>query len=567
VKEAGEQLLADTSQEIPADVVADEAALSDDATGTFLGLAGDFETEKARKERMAEAERDAARPFPPAARVIRLSLREATEAAITHNLNIVVERYNPLLFERDVVSQKALLHDPIFDTNIGYSVNNTPVASIFFPSGAVEERRTSWGFGISQPTTIGGVVRAELQTVRTDTDSPLATLTDSFEPVLTLSLTQELLRGFGWNINRIALRRSQIGQSLSIEQLRQQVIDSIFQVHQGYWELVRARESLKAERLGLRLAEDLLRQNEIQVRVGTMAPLDVLQAKAQAQAAVTSVIVVENNVRQAQNRLLALTTNNTELLQSDIRIEPTDEPTFEPEEVDFEKSLETALRRRPDLHSAMLDIQDKRLAEKGAKNAVLPKATLEFATGFRGLSGDPNKTPNPFTGVPAGAGVIGTPFAGATSFGDATNTFFSDDEFSFWSVGVMVTYPIGNRDARAQYTRSKLEAQKSEKNLTRAEQIATLDVKRVFDSLEANARAVESAQQARTFAEEQLEAEEKKLGVGLSTNFEVLQFQTDLTDRRLEEIQALTQYRVSLAELGKVTGTSLDDLDIEFLED
>jgi outer membrane protein TolC len=560
-----------------------------DATGTVLGLAGDLESEEARRARREEAERHAAKPFPPATRVIRLSLKDATEATLRNNLDIVVERFNPLLLDRDVVSAKARLYDPTFDSNVKYTDRDSPIASIFIPSGALSEQITEYGFALTQPTTLGGFVRADIQTTRTDTNSPIETLVDRFEPVVSLSITQDLLKNFGWNVNRIALRRSQVGRSTSLQALKQQVINSVFTVQEAYWNLARARENLKVERLGLRLAEDLLRQNEIQVRVGTMAPLDVLQAKAQTKAAETRVIIAENDVRQAQNVLLRLTTSDNELLTQDIRVETADEPTFTPQKVDFEQSLRTALDRRPDLHIAALDLRDKTLAKKAARNNILPKAELQFTTGYQGLSGDPNSIINPFTGTPAlilptvppghtvtipgspalpsGAGVIGTPFAGKSSFSEATDSFFSKNGFSFWSVGLMVTYPIGNRDARAQYARSKLELEKTEKNLTRAEQLATLDVKGVVDRLEANVRAVESTKEAREVAEEQLDAEEKKLAVGLSTNFEVLELQRDLTERRREEIAALTTYKISLAELAKATGTSLDELEIEFLEE
>jgi len=540
---------------------------AEDATGAFLGLSGEFESEKARKAKREEAERYANVSFPPATRVVKLSLKEAIEAALAYNLDIVVERFNPLLLERDVVSAKAQLYDPIFDSSIEYTTRNTPIASIFFPSGAISEQITEYAFGINQPTSIGGLVRAELRTVRTRSNSTIDTLVDRFEPVLALSISQNLLKGFGWNVNRIFLRRSQIAESQSVESLRQQVINSVFAVEEAYWRLVQARETLKVERLGLRLAADLLRQNEIQVRVGTMAPLDVLQAKAQMKAQETAVIVAENAVRQAQNLLLTLTTGDNELLTQNVRIETTDTPDFTPRSADFLESLRTALERRPDLRAVALAVQDRELLKKGARNSLLPKAELRFSTGFQGLSGDPNSTLNQFTDppTPAGAAVLGTPFAGKTSFNDATGTFFSNDEFSFWSVGMFVTYPIGNRDARAQYARSKLALQKSEKDLTRAEQLATLDVRRVIDALEATARAVGSTREAREVSEEQLEAEEKKLAVGFSTNFEVLEFQRNLTDRRREEIQALTQHKISLVDLSRATGTILDDLNIEFL--
>lgn len=577
-------------------LVPEPGAAGADVTGAVLGLGGEFESEAARKKRREEAEKYAGAAFPPAKRVIRLSLKEAIEAALNYNLDIVVERYNPLLLERDVVVAKAQLYDPTFDSALSYTDQETPVASIFFPSGALREKITDWSFGLSQPTTIGGLVRGEFKTTRTDTNSPIESLVDTFQPVLSISLTQNLLKNFGWNVNRIILRRSQIGESKSKEALRLQVINSIFAVQEAYWQLVAARANLKVERLGLRLAEDLLRQNQIQVKVGTMAPIDVLQAEAQMKAAETNVIRAENAVRKAQNNLLRLTTGDNRLLTQNVRIETTDEPIFKPREVDFQQSLKTALSRRPELHVAALDMQDKTLAERGAKNNVLPSLELKASAGVTGLSGDPNPTINPFTvtsrtpdiilpvvgggggtvtipglpassGIPAGVNVKNTPFAGQGSFGDATKTFFTHNQYSFWSVGMLFTYPLGNREARALHARSKLALEQSERVLTRTEQAVTQEVKDVVDNLDASARGVISTREARRLAEEQLVAEEKKLAVGLSTNFEVLQFQKDLTDRRREEIGALAAYKISQAQLARATGTILDDLNVEFLKE
>ena len=539
---------------------------SSDVTGAALGFEG-LESDEERRARQAADEKYAGAPFPPAPQVIRISLQQAVDSALQNNLNILVERFNPLLLQKDVVSARALLYDPTFDANIARTNRDTPVASIFFPSGQLNDKITEYGFGLSQPTTIGGLVRAGIQTVRTRTSSPVEVLTDRFEPVLSLSISQELLRGFGWNVNRTLIRRSLIGEAKSVEALRSQVMGTVFSVQQAYWALVGARENLKVQRLGLRLAQDLLRQNRIQVKVGTLAPIDELQAKAQMAAASTQVITAENLVRQSQDTLLALTTRDYERLSEDLRVETTDAPVFQPRKIDFAESLRTALARRPELKVASLDLQDKSLVRKQARNNVLPSATLNFATGFTGLAGDPNPVLTPFSGAPAGAGVIGTPFVGATSFADATDTFFSNDEFDFWTVGLVISYPIGNRNARAQYSRSKLDEEKARTGITRTEQQVTLEVKRATDDLQTYARAVESTREARVVAEEQLDAENKKLLVGLSTNFQVLQFQQDLTDRRREEVIALTAYKIGLANLERAQGTSLDTLNVDFINE
>jgi outer membrane protein TolC len=244
-----------------------------------------------------------------------------------------------------------------------------------------------------------------------------------------------------------------IGEAKSVEALRTQVINSVFSVQQAYWGLVGAREDLRVQRLGLRLAEDLLRQNRIQVKVGTLAPIDELQAKAQMAAASTQVITAENRVHQAQDALLALTTRDSEMLSSDVRVDTTDPPAFQLREVDFEESLRTALARRPDLKVASLDLQDKTLARKQARNNVLPSATLNFATGFSGLAGDPNSIVNPFNAVPAGVGVLGTPFVGQSTFGDATRHVLQQQLVPLLvRQRPSVSYRSAT-DARAQYSR------------------------------------------------------------------------------------------------------------------
>ena len=229
---------------------------------------------------------------------------------------------------------------------------------------------------------------------------------------------------------------------------------------------------------------------------------------------------------------------------------PADKPGFVKKEVSLEKSLQEALDRRPNLRAARKNIDNKALDFSVAKNQTLPSLDFKASYWSPGISGDKliYLDDNPFLGV-----VIrkepGSP-------GQATRDAFKL-RYDNWTVGVTLSIPLSTLLSRAEYARTKLELEQTQTQLKSLEQQITLEVSDAVRNIEINAQRYEAYKLARELTEQQLAGEERKLSVGLSTNFFVLDAQDKLASARSLELKSLVEYNLSLIQLERATGTAL----------
>jgi outer membrane protein TolC len=194
-----------------------------------------------------------------------------------------------------------------------------------------------------------------------------------------------------------------------------------------------------------------------------------------------------------------------------------------------------------------------------AKNQMLPGLDLSFSYWSPGISGDLilYQGDNPFTGVIVGK-EKGSP---SDSISDAFSFLYKN-----WSVSLTLSLPLSNFLSKADLIRSKMELEKSQVELKTKKRQVLLETRDAVLDIETNAKRVEAYRIARELAEERLKAEEKKLSVGLTTNYFVLQYQEELTNAKSNEIKALIDYKLALAKLDKAQGTSLDDRNIKITQ-
>jgi outer membrane protein TolC len=247
-----------------------------------------------------------------------------------------------------------------------------------------------------------------------------------------------------------------------------------------------------------------------------------------------AVIVAENNVRNVEDRLKELLSLFEERERGGVVIVPTDAPQFTIAAIDLEKALEAAFDHRPDYHQARLEIESRALNERFTRNQLLPTLDLQGQVGMNGLD---------------------------NNLGDAFNHFASGNWVQY-QVGFSFRYPLGNRAARSRFTRARLEVEQAKALLERTEQRILVEVREAVRNVETNIKRVSVTRGARELAQKKLEAEEKKLAVGLSSVREVLRFQDDLSSEQSRESRALTDYNVSLANLERAKGTTLERLNI-----
>jgi outer membrane protein TolC len=277
-----------------------------------------------------------------------------------------------------------------------------------------------------------------------------------------------------------------------------------------------------------------LAQTRVQVAVGTQPQLSILEGEAGVATREEAVIVAENSVSNVQDRLKELFSFFEDRQRSGVDIVPTDAPQFTIEAIDLERALEAAFEHRPDYRQARLEIESRTLNERFTRNQLLPSLELEGRVGLNGLD---------------------------DNFGDTLNNFTSGNWVQY-RVGFNIRYPLGNQAAKSRFTRARLEVEQAKTVLERAEQRILVEVREAVRNVETNIKRVSVTRGARELAQKKLEAEEKKLAVGLSSVREVLRFQDDLSSEQSREIRALTDYNVSLANLERAKGTTLERLNI-----
>ncbi len=479
-------------------------------------------------------------PAPGAATVgeLQLSVREAVLLALKNNLDIAIARYNPRITAEDIVIQKAVF-DPVFSLTADANRTEVPTASTLQGANVSRVENQDLNAALTQALPIGGSYTLSLTNNRQDTNSAFAQppngINPSYETFLTLSVTQDLLKNFGVDVKTAPIKIARNNQAISVTQLRLQADRVITNVHNAYWNLVFAIENLEVQRRSLRLARDLEELNKARVRAGVAAPVEVTQAEAQAAAQVQNVILAEKAVKDAEDQLkLILNIPDGERIWART-IVPADKPPFEPAQVDMDASIEQALEKRPEYAEAKLTLQNTDLNVRVARNQLLPSLQLQGSLGLNGLNG-----------------TLGGDYSRLTS-----------GDFTAWSAALVLQYPLGNRSARSAFVQAKLSHDQAATALLNLKRQIISQVREAVRRIEANIALVGSTRAARVLAEEQLRVEQKRLEAGVTTTFNVLQFQRDLAAAQAFEVQAVTTYNQNLANLELVKGTVFEKNQLE----
>jgi outer membrane protein TolC len=278
------------------------------------------------------------------------------------------------------------------------------------------------------------------------------------------------------------------------------------------------------------LARDLEELHKARVRAGVAAPVEVTQAEAQAAAQVQNVILAEKAIKDAEDQLkLIINIPDGERIWAR-SILPADTPPFEVVQVEAEASIQEALEKRPEYAQLKLTLQNNDINLRVARNQLLPSLQLQGSLGLNGLK---------------------------DSFG-STYSQLTSGEFTSWSAGLVLEYPLGNRSARSAFIQAKLTDDQTRTSLLNLKRQIVSQVREAVRRIEADVRRVEATRAARALAEEQLRVERKRLEAGVTTTFNVLSFQRDLAAAQASEIEAITTYNQDLANLELVKGTVLE---------
>ncbi len=500
-----------------------------------------FETNAA--ERLADADRliAAARTLladEDPDRVATLTLRECLYVTLHNNLDIAVQQLEPDLADADLLAAQGTF-DPELFLNYTQTQRSDPQSTRgrLQTAGAqsVDEQQVILEGGVRG--TVASGAEYELVGNRTRTAGSLnssAGIGSEWGVDGRATITQPLLRNFGIAVNTAPIAIARRRRTISEAEFDQQVQQTITAVHDAYWEVVRARENLRVAIDSLRVARDLLRQNQIRLEVGTMAPLEVLQAETGVATRTEALIVVRQAVRDAEDELKRLMNLPDSPEAWKIAIRPSDSPSATAPDVETDGAVQTALADRPELRAARLELANADVNLLVARNQLLPdlKGTAEY--GVRGTNRDLND-----------------------AFDQAGRTHTEN-----WRLAGDFSYPIGNRDARGRYRRSGLERQQQALRIDGLELEITAAVRSAVRAVETAWQRIGVTELASHLAQQQLEAEQKKLEVGVSTSFDVLEFEQDLTEAKSNEIAARIDYQQAQAQLDLAIGHALVAYDI-----
>lgn len=474
--------------------------------------------------------------------VRELTLDECIGVALENNLDLKIEKITRQVAGREVDIARGG-YDPnltvsakrTHEETVGQSAGTAP--GVLDTLGATTDN-DSWNAAVGGATGLGGLsyeVGTKLGGSRgARQGNPFDTSTGSAG----VTLTQPLLKGFKTDDTRYHVKVASWQSTEAMLQLEGRMQDILGQIETAWYALIQARESIRVQADAARLATQLYEDNQRRVQIGAMSMLDEKQAESQAATARAALSAARRGYAEAQNQLKALVFADHRNFR-DLEIVAVGELSAAPIATDAVASEKRALESRPDLRQARIAMERQGLAVDYQRNQTLPALDL--------------------------VGGYGLAASQEASYGDAIDQIGSADE-PYWTAGVTLTFPLGNRAAKNRHAQSLETAEKMRLQMRQLEETVLVKVDNAVASVTTGLEQVQATKEAQAYAEQALEAEQRKLERGESTSFIVLQLQRDLTQARNAAIQALADYNQQLSALALAEGTMFERHGIQFDE-
>jgi outer membrane protein TolC len=474
-------------------------------------------------------------------------LEQCITLALESNFDLQIERYNPLIADANLRVVYGD-YDPTLTLQAQHDYNQDP--------GGIDAQARRYEGRETEADTLTGSLRGLVPGGMTYNISAFAANTYGLEPFSTLvgtnlitmerefensraqllvgELRQPLLRNFWIDSTRLNIRLRKKDLRVSDLNLRLRLINTVSSVETAYYDLIAGRENVKSAEIAFELARKLYDENKKRVAVGTMAQLDERQAQAQMATSEAALIEARRSVEFTQNVLKNLLTDKYEEWHS-MEIVPAEPLSAMPADLDDRVGWEQAFQLRPDLHALIIDLERRDLTTRFLRNQLFPQLDIFGSVGWQG---------------------------NGMEFIDALRQV-GDRTAPRHAYGAVLSFPLSNRRARENYRASKDERAQAELRLRQFRQQVMVGVSDAIQQAQSSFQRVGATKSARQFAEEALKAEETKLANGKSTSFEVLRLQRDLTQARLDETRALTDYNKALATVRQRQGSTLLKFNLE----
>ena len=476
---------------------------------------------------------------------LSLSLKDSIVYALRNNFDIEISKLNSNMKDYEITVQKAK-YDPTMKLEGKIENDDVPINSKLVGgletssiSPFIEQGKTADAV-IQSMIPTGATLSLEYNIFRDFVDpNPFRLLNPAYENYVEAKITQPLLKGAGWFYNRSLIYIARNNKKISLAQFKSKAIEVSNSVQEAYWNLVKAIEDLKVANKSKERAEDLLKKNRIQVEIGTLAPIEIIDAESGVASRVEAIISAENAIKDKEDELKKIMNFADTDIISDAAVIPTNKPDFIPKKVELKETIKIAMGKRPELLELQLKTENADMQSRRRKNELYP--ALDFTAGMR------------YTGL-------------GEDIEDVNDSTFSEEfQGEFFTLALEI--PLGNRSARSKYNRSKLKKQQAGLNVKRKELDIVVEVRGAVRQVMTNIERVNATRKARELAQKRLEVEGKKFSVGRSTSLEILRAQEDLATAEGNEAKAIIDYEISLGSLEKAKGTILDTYDIKLEEE
>jgi outer membrane protein TolC len=479
------------------------------------------------------------------AATVPLTLEDAVRRAVDNNLEVAVERLNPQTFDFTLASLRAN-YNPSATSTLGRRDNVRPPTNLLNP-GSPNVSTMTYNAGIQQNVPWGGgnyILTFNNNKVVSPTDQ-LARFDPQFNSSYLFSYTQPLLRGFKIDQTRQQMQTAVINRDNAELNLKARTTNTLAAVRAAYWDYVYSIQAVDVARESLSLASKLLSDNKIRVEVGTMAPMDVVQAEAEEasrQQTLTTSTAIMRTAELSLKRLIVSGTNDPLWSQ---HIDPTDRPDFQTVSIDVEAAVRSALTQRTDLHIARNAFEANTVLLKSQRDQSLPDVDALVTYGASGLGGVQwNLAGSGLDQQRNGILVDG-------GFNNALSTLFNR-EYPNWQFAINVNYPLGGNPAEAQAARTRLLIQQNQAQIRASELTVATEVTNAALQVTNSMEALAASRVARDLSQRRLDAEMSRFDVGMSNNYQVVQMQRDLREAQNIELRALLNYRKALVEFDRV---------------
>ena len=499
------------------------------------------------------------RPMPSVERVgvdlanqMSLTLDDAIELALTNNNDIDASRNTAQISDFELLGAQGV-YDPLITSENYFESLTNPTASRIGGAlnGAVTQRRLFSSAGASGFSPFaGGRYSTDFNLSRTTTSNTNSFLNPQFPSSLTFAYVQPLLRNRKFDNNRRQIEIAKKNIELTDEQLRQRAIDVVASVERAYWDLVFALREQQVQTETLLQSREQLDSNKRLVAQGVLAPIELVAATSQILVVEQNASIAQEAVTRAENTLKTLIFGERTSPEWSSAIMPVSPADLTPPAIGLDVALAEAMRNRPELAQLDVTAEINRIDQRFFKDQTKPQVDLVGSYTTQGLAG---------TETPAAFDSDGNPLVPPVLVGGLFSSLGNLGAFRYpsYRVGVNISLPWGNRIAKANLGRSRVESDRIANTRAQTEQVIEAEVRNALQAVRSTEARLEAAIASRQAAEELYASEERQFRAGTTTFFLVLQRQNELTATRGREILARTNLNKAISDFHRAIGNTL----------